>query len=67
MLDALFERRIPVALSMAGGYGEDLSVTVDVQLRTLRAAAQAWARWRDDPPPDGRRASSPRASSPRDT
>nr|WP_297529626.1 histone deacetylase [uncultured Roseateles sp.] len=67
VLDALFERRIPVALSMAGGYGEDLSVTVDVQLRTLRAAAQAWARWRDDPPPDGRRASSPRASSPRDT
>jgi acetoin utilization deacetylase AcuC-like enzyme len=46
VLDALFERRIPVALSMAGGYGEDLNVTVDVQLRTLDAAARAWERWR---------------------
>lgn len=47
VLDALFERRIPVALSMAGGYGEDLGVTVEVQMRTLGAAAHAWARWRD--------------------
>ncbi len=47
VLDALFERRIPVALSMAGGYGEDLDVTVEVQMRTLEAAAHAWARWRE--------------------
>lgn len=46
VLEALFERRIPVALSMAGGYGEDLNVTVDVQMRTLDAAARAWERWR---------------------
>ena len=46
VLEALFERRIPVAISMAGGYGEDLSVTVDVQERTLEAAAQTWERWR---------------------
>lgn len=45
VLDQLFQRRIPVALSMAGGYGADLSVTVDVQQGTLRAAAQAWRRW----------------------
>ncbi|WP_067062076.1 histone deacetylase family protein [Roseateles chitosanitabidus] len=45
VLEALFERRIPVAISMAGGYGEDLSVTVDVQERTLEAAAQSWQRW----------------------
>ncbi|OWQ93455.1 histone deacetylase [Roseateles aquatilis] len=45
VLDALFERRIPVALSMAGGYGEDLGVTVEVQRRTLDAAADTWARW----------------------
>ncbi|UXH79475.1 histone deacetylase family protein [Roseateles amylovorans] len=47
VLEALFDRHIPVALSMAGGYGEDLSVTVDIQQRTLEAAAQAWGRWRD--------------------
>jgi len=52
VLDALVERRIPVALSMAGGYGEDLAVTVEVQMRTLGAAAQAWARWCDSSPRD---------------
>ena len=52
VLDALVERRIPVALSMAGGYGEDLAVTVEVQMRTLGAATQAWARWRDSSPRD---------------
>lgn len=52
VLDALVERRIPVALSMAGGYGEDLAVTVEVQMRTLGAAAHAWARWRDSSPRD---------------
>lgn len=52
VLDALVERRIPVALSMAGGYGEDLAVTVEVQMRTLGAAAQAWGRWRDSSPRD---------------
>ncbi len=45
VLRALGDRRIPVALSMAGGYGEDLAVTVDVQRRTLGAAEQAWERW----------------------
>ncbi|WP_423601450.1 histone deacetylase [Roseateles sp. MS654] len=49
VLDALFERRIPVALSMAGGYGEDLGVTVDVQRATLAEAARAWDRWRAHP------------------
>ncbi len=47
VLADLFDRRIPVAISMAGGYGEDLSVTVDVQQRTLEAAAQSWQRWQD--------------------
>lgn len=45
VLRALGDRRIPVALSMAGGYGEDLAVTVDVQRRTLAAAEAAWERW----------------------
>jgi acetoin utilization deacetylase AcuC-like enzyme len=45
VLDALRERRIPVALSMAGGYGHDLATTVAVQVRTLTLAAESWARW----------------------
>ncbi len=45
VLDALRERRIPVALSMAGGYGHDLATTVAVQVATLTLAAQSWARW----------------------
>lgn len=52
VLRALGDRRIPVALSMAGGYGEDLAVTVEVQRRTLDAAEQAWARWRASSPRD---------------
>ncbi|KQV91845.1 histone deacetylase [Pelomonas sp. Root1237] len=45
VLAALRERRIPVALSMAGGYGHDLATTVAVQINTLNLAAQSWAVW----------------------
>ncbi len=45
VLDALYERRIPVALSMAGGYGRDLPTTVAVQRHTLATAHAAWQRW----------------------
>jgi acetoin utilization deacetylase AcuC-like enzyme len=45
VLDALHQRRIPVALSMAGGYGSDLATTVRVQVNTLNLAAQAWVRF----------------------
>jgi acetoin utilization deacetylase AcuC-like enzyme len=47
VLRALAERRIPVALSMAGGYGHDLASTVAVQVNTLAAASRAWQRWAD--------------------
>ena len=51
-------RGIPVALSMAGGYGRDIGVTVDLQARTLELALQAWTAW-----PAGRdEASATRAS-----
>lgn len=43
VLTALRERRIPVALSMAGGYGRDLATTVAVQVSTLNLAAASWA------------------------
>jgi acetoin utilization deacetylase AcuC-like enzyme len=36
------ERGIAVAVSMAGGYGRDIDVTVDVHLTTLRAAFESW-------------------------
>ena len=45
VLQALGERGIPVALSMAGGYGHVIEETVAVQLATLREALQSWGRW----------------------
>ena len=45
VLAALRERRIPVALSMAGGYGRDLATTVAVQRQTLALALQSWQSW----------------------
>ena len=45
VLQALRERGIPVALSMAGGYGRDLTTTVAVQRQTLALALQSWQDW----------------------
>ena len=45
VLTALLERRIPVALSMAGGYGRDLATTVAVQRQTLALALESWQAW----------------------
>ena len=45
VLKALRERRIPVALSMAGGYGRDLSTTVGIQRQTLALAHRSWQVW----------------------
>jgi acetoin utilization deacetylase AcuC-like enzyme len=41
----LRRRRIPVALSMAGGYGRDLATTVAIQRRTLELALASWRAW----------------------
>ena len=35
------ERGIPVAVSMAGGYGRDIDITVGVHLRTLQCAFES--------------------------
>jgi acetoin utilization deacetylase AcuC-like enzyme len=45
VLAALRERGIPVALSMAGGYGRDIGETVAIQARTLALAAESWRAW----------------------
>jgi acetoin utilization deacetylase AcuC-like enzyme len=47
VLDACRTRGIAVAVSMAGGYGRDIDVTVDVHLNTLKAAFATWQRWTD--------------------
>lgn len=45
VLQALRERGIPVALSMAGGYGHDIGVTVAVQRHTVELAWRSWQAW----------------------
>ena len=41
----LQQRRVPVAVTMAGGYGHDIHTTVAVQLRTVQIAQQAQQTW----------------------
>ncbi len=43
-------RRLPVALSMGGGYGHDIATTVQVQLGTFDVALQYWRRWQNARP-----------------
>ena len=45
VLAAVRERGIPVALSMAGGYGRVIEDTVAIQLQTMRAALHSWRQW----------------------
>lgn len=47
VLDWLWQRRLPAALSMAGGYGADLAAMIEVQFATVRVASRAWQRWQD--------------------
>jgi acetoin utilization deacetylase AcuC-like enzyme len=46
VLTALRERGIPVAISMAGGYGRDISTTVAIHQRTLAEGIESWQAWR---------------------
>lgn len=41
----LRKRRIPVAVSMAGGYGRDIATTVAIHRRTLALACASWSSW----------------------
>ena len=45
VLVAARERRIPVAISMGGGYGHVIDDTVAVQLGTFQQALQSWQQW----------------------
>jgi acetoin utilization deacetylase AcuC-like enzyme len=46
VFDACRARGIPVAVSMAGGYGRDVDVTVGVHLHTLQTAYRSWQHWK---------------------
>jgi acetoin utilization deacetylase AcuC-like enzyme len=45
VLQACLARRIPVVMVMAGGYGHDLTVMVDVQWQSVQAAVRFHAAW----------------------
>jgi acetoin utilization deacetylase AcuC-like enzyme len=47
VFDWAFERGIPLAFAMAGGYGERIEDTVQVQVNTFGAALSYWQRWQN--------------------
>ncbi len=49
VFDWAFQKRVPLAFAMAGGYGVRIEDTVQVQLNTFRVAAQYWQRWQNQP------------------
>ncbi|GAA4018272.1 histone deacetylase [Actimicrobium antarcticum] len=49
VLERAHQRRIPVAITMAGGYGKQITDTVEVHLQTVAIAASFAARWSEQP------------------
>ncbi|TWG80408.1 acetoin utilization deacetylase AcuC-like enzyme [Cupriavidus gilardii J11] len=47
VFDTLRDRGVPVAVAMAGGYGNDIDNTVAVHVQTVGLAARYCAKWRD--------------------
>ena len=47
VFDWAFQRRVPLAFAMAGGYGVRIEDTVQVQLNTFGVATQYWQRWQN--------------------
>ena len=47
VFDWAFTRRLPLALSMGGGYGHDIATTVQVQMNTYAIALEYWRRWQN--------------------
>jgi acetoin utilization deacetylase AcuC-like enzyme len=39
------QRRIPLAMAMAGGYGHNIEDTVDIQVQTFEVAYRHWQLW----------------------
>ncbi len=47
VFDWAWSKRIPLAFSMAGGYGRDMADTVQAQVNTYRVAYAYWRRWQN--------------------
>lgn len=47
VFDWAWQRRLPLALSMAGGYGHDIETTVQAQRNTFGIALEYWRRWQN--------------------
>lgn len=47
VFDWAWQRRIPLAFAMAGGYGKRIEDTVQAQVNTFRVAMQYFARWQN--------------------
>ena len=45
VFDWAWQRRIPLAFAMAGGYGHDIDTTVRVQIGTWQVAFEYWQKW----------------------
>jgi len=45
VFDWAWQRRIPLAFAMAGGYGHDIETTVQVQIGTWQVAFEYWQKW----------------------
>jgi len=41
------EKRLPLAMAMAGGYGKDMADTVQVQINTFALAYETWQHWQN--------------------
>lgn len=50
VFDWAWQRRVPLAFAMAGGYGRNLEDTVQAQLNTWRVAMQYHQRWQNARP-----------------
>ncbi len=47
VFDWAFQRRVPLAFAMAGGYGRAMEDTVQVQVNTYRVAQAYWRDWQN--------------------
>ena len=47
VFDWAFQRRVPLAFAMAGGYGRAMEDTVQVQVNTYRVAQAYWRGWQN--------------------
>ena len=47
VFDWAWQRRIPLAFCMAGGYGVKIDETVQVQVNTYQVAFEYWQRWQN--------------------